>query len=719
MLRVLRQYGLSLLVILARPWTWLMLGMGLLYVVPTTIAWTLGRTGFDPSMTPVAVVDAPPAAAPTAARGPAAETTEWDTRWTTNRPGVTPSTPFDPEGQGTDWPMLDRAPALERLWMHPPDMLSAEGWRRIGDHAGLEVLGVARVSSPDADTLARYPALARAALERLPRLRELDLRGTGGSFDLLLPPLPALEVLGIGWGRLEENLRTLADRSPRLRAIVIETWRDFTFTPAMIAALRRMPNLRTVSIAGAFSLEGEPEAQRQLTELRRALPGVSVRPGTYCNDRVWKALVLSILGGVLPFVFWFQTGVLLSTALAWMMPRRLAPHLFWPVAVAAVCAGGMVGVARSVGIAWVPALTLAMLVTMASAGGMIQGDVSAPAARISSAVVRVDLFGGLVMAAIALLFPWVADRWLSGGRPWLALAMFGVTVLSAAWKLLRHARLPRIVAGLGLASAPGLELETAPAARGATAAASAGWQWWLVDVGTDRQIARPVPAPFANMLRRPQSRYQVPFMLATMAVAVVGALALMPTIMARVSGQPSPAITLFAPPMIAAFAWQGAAFGLALTAAMWGQRRGSLVVDFLRPVSREEYWRGLRQAIARDLVLPVLLGAACLATGVWSTGTREPTAWIVAALVLVGTVAASHALILLLAITRWPLVVGTVSVLTLLAAMIGSVIAVSHALSVSKPADSRTAWLVAGAVLAIGLAIHVGVLWRLEEREIG
>ena len=136
-------------------------------------------------------------------------------------------------------------------------------------------------------------------------------------------------------------------------------------------------------------------------------------------------------------------------------------------------------------------------------------------------------------------------------------------------------------------------------------------------------------------------------------------------------------------------------------------------------MSREGYWRGLRQAIARDLVLPVLLGAGCLAMGVRSTGSGGPTAWIVTAMVLVGTVAASHALILLLAITRWPLVVVTVAVVTLLAAMIGSVIAVSHSLSVSKPADLRTAWLVAGAVLAIGLAIRAGVLWRLEAREIG
>ena len=136
-------------------------------------------------------------------------------------------------------------------------------------------------------------------------------------------------------------------------------------------------------------------------------------------------------------------------------------------------------------------------------------------------------------------------------------------------------------------------------------------------------------------------------------------------------------------------------------------------------MSRAGYWRGLQQAIARDLVLPALLGIVCLGMAVGLSKNVDGWAWGVAAALLVGVFAMIHAMTLLLAVTRWPLVVGTLLIVLLVAAGIGIVIALSHVLSVSKPADLRTALGVAGAVLAVGLGIRTGVLWRLEAREIG
>ena len=137
------------------------------------------------------------------------------------------------------------------------------------------------------------------------------------------------------------------------------------------------------------------------------------------------------------------------------------------------------------------------------------------------------------------------------------------------------------------------------------------------------------------------------------------------------------------------------------------------------PVSRAGYWQGLRKAIALDLVFPAVLGAACLGLAVGMSASGGPWAWGVAAILLVGTFAMTHAMILLLAVTRWPLVVGTLMVVLLVAAAIGVAVALTHVLSVSKPADLSTALLAAGAVLAVGLGIRMGVLWRLEDREIG
>lgn len=729
MVAILRQYALVLWAIVSRPWMLLMLGMGLLYVGPFLGAWLGGRAFPDGVMTAVPVVETPSFFGPEeldkiALAGRLESVTEFQTapRHSEEQYLVLSDGQIGWLGNGGrvgGWHILDQFPALEKLWMSPPDMLSEEGWQRIGDHTALEVLSLPNVSSTNAVTLEGFPALARAALERLPRLRELDLRGTGGSFELLLPPLPQIEVLAIGWGRLEENLRTLADGSPRLRVLAIQTWFDIGFTPGMIESLRRMPNLRRVYVAGAYQAEDEPAMQRQVNELRRALPGVAVHPGTYRSSRVWAAFWATVLGAYLPFVFWFQSSLLLATALGWMLPRRLAPHLFWSMAVSAACGSIIVALLVSVGVAWVPALTIALFATMLLAGGAF-GDIEGIAGKISSAVLRVELIGSLLFAATALLTPWVIDRWLSGATPVFAGGLLGAVIATVAWKLARQARLSQILAGLQLAAPPGLVidgLQGAPPRQ--NSGRFSGWQWRLSEWGVDRQIDKPVPAPYAEMLRRPQWRGQSLLTIVVTAVAMGGMLAFIPMIIARGTGQRPPSLSQFLPAVMVVGAWQACVMALAQAIVMWGQRRGSLVLDFLRPVSRAGYWQGLQQAIARDLILPALLGVVCLGMAVRLSTNGDGWAWGVAATLLVGIFVMIHAMTLLLAVTRWPLIVGTLLVVLLVAAGIGAVIALSHALSISKPADLWMAVGVAGAVLAVGLSIRAGVLWRLEEREIG
>jgi hypothetical protein len=420
----------------------------------------------------------------------------------------------------------------------------------------------------------------------------------------------------------------------------------------------------------------------------------------------------------LPFVFWFQSGLLLSTSLAWMLPRRLAPHLFWAMASAAACGGIIGGVLVSAGVAWMPALTLALFATMLVAGGTL-GEIEGIAGRISTIVLRVELIAGLAAAATALLAPWIIDRWLSGAMPWLSVTLLAAVIAASVWKLARQARLPRILASLGLATPPGLVIDATQGTSPKQPAGSfASWQLKLAERGVDRQIDRPVPASYSEMLRRSQPRIQV-LMVAVMLVVMVGMMWVIPVVIARGTGQPPPPLSRYLPGVIAAFAWQACATTIAQTAGMWSQRRGSLVIDFLRPVSRAGYWRGLRQAIARDLSIPAVLGAVCLALAVGMDGKGGWWAWGVAAILLVGTFALTHAMILLLAVTRWPLVVGTLMVVLLVAAGIGAAVALSHVLSVSKPADLFMAFLAAGAVLVAGFGIRLGVLWRLEEREIG
>lgn len=734
---IVRRYVHVIFVILARPWTWLMLGVGLFYAVPLAVGWTRGEPGRDDApMRAVAVVDGAPYSAPTfEGHGigvVVGDQTEWDTGWGRGGNGVGEAGAMS--GSGGSWDLIDRFPSLERLWMHPPDMLSAEGWRRIGDHRSLELLSLQNVSGIPTDTPANVPAAAVAALAALPRLEQLDVRGSGGGYGDVLPPLPALERCAIGWQHLEENLVTLADGSPRLHTLGIDTLPGHEFTPSMIASLARMPALRTLSIAAATRAADEPAQRRQIAELARALPGIRVVPGTYSPSRIWTVLVASLLAMFLPFVFWFQTCVLLSTASNWTFPRRLAPHLFWPMAASAVCGGMLVGVVRSTGGAWLPGIVLALFVSGLGAYGAFSRDLAGLPARVTGAVLRMDVAGGMTLAALALVGRPLLDRWLTGMLP----ALDGVLLVAASaglvWKLVRLARVPRILAEQGNPAIPGLTLDTLatmPRERSGAGPGRTGrfdLKWWLQDAAIDRQIARPLPADpasaggFAAMLRRQQSQWQIPLMVAFMFVAMGGMLLFLPWIVAWGSESPPPQAfrtPVLAPAFLAMFAWQGCVMAIALAAGLWGQRRATLVVDFLRPVSRRDYWLGLRRAITSDLVLPTLLGGGALvfATAWYGDGKWLP--WAIVATVSLGCVALVHAMLLVIAITKWPLLMGTLAGFLFLGAAITSTVAVAHAMTPLRPEHVRTAWLAAGTVVALGLGARFAVLRGLGSREIG
>ena len=81
------------------------------------------------------------------------------------------------------WPMLDQFPQLKSLSMQPPNSLGSEGWRRIGNLSQLEELTLANIGSSHPKAQKTATADLEAALARLPKLRQLDLRNAGGSLD--------------------------------------------------------------------------------------------------------------------------------------------------------------------------------------------------------------------------------------------------------------------------------------------------------------------------------------------------------------------------------------------------------------------------------------------------------------------------------------------------------------------------------------------------------
>jgi len=710
-----------LVALIGRPWTWLTLGIVLLPSLVVTRA-TLSHVS---KLSPIAVVPDPPVpwSDGAAVRDEQRRTIkDWDT-WRSIQHKATPGGGSEVveayrDGLG-DWDEMDRLPALERLWISGRGYLSKAGWRRIGDRPKLELLSLRNVEGwypGDADGFVRD---GRDALTRLRGLRHLELRGMGIDPGILLPTLPALETCGIGRFNLEENLATLAAGSPGLRTLAIETVPDFTFTPAMVASLRRMPGLQTLLVEAAKARDDEPAMLRQVAELRRALPWVRVRPGSFSQGRVLAVLMATFTVAGLGLVFWYQTGTLLATPLVWMLPRRFPAHVSWPIAVAMACGVAFLAFCRGLGVAWLPALGLALFASGVQAYGPVLGDLPGWPTRITRLALGADavlvalIYGGFTIAKAP------ADYWLIGGWPPTAVALIVAATASLSWKIGRLGRLPRILAEGDREAVLVRSIEGGQALARKHARGSGGRfdpRWWLHDAAIDRQLARAVPAPmftatwFTELLRRPQYHVGIP-MAAWMLFCMIALY--VPAWLDSSKGD--------LPKAFAAGAWQFAPCILGTTCAMWWQRRSSLVADFLRPVSRRDYWVGLRWAILRDLLVPLMIGAALLVGAASWWGQGNPLPWAVSALGFGGLVAMAPALLLLIATGR-TFVTRTIASTLLTVAVFALAYAVHQAFLHVWYDQPIARWrAIAGAIviLVVGLAIRIAVLWKLEDREIG
>ena len=732
----LRRLMLVLLAMLARPWIWLMLAVWVLWPVLSLVSRVMTPSA---TLTPVAVVSGPtvpPNGGADVRDDQLPMITDWHALWTrvfVAAPGgghTLAEADRDQSERLGDWDILDRLPALERLWMTAPDVLSEEGWRRIGDRARLELLSLQNVGTCYAVGDDRFAHDGREALARLSRLQHLELRGTGLDAGILLPPLPALEACGIGWRHLEENLTTLAAGSPRLHSLAIETFPEFQFTPRMLAALQQMPALHMVYLAAAVRPEDEPAMARQVVELGRAVPQVRVRPGSYSTKRVRTVGHAALVLAGISWVFWFQAATLLATPLAWMLPRRFPPHAVWPTAVAAAGSAAFFILCHGFGVAWLPALGLALFASGVGLYGPVFDDTAGWPARLTRLAIGADYAGGLLIGGTFLGAAATADRWLTGYEPVAAVALVIAAAAALGWKIARVARLPRILADGGREAAVVLSMAGGQAGAWAPAprAGHADRRWWRPDVAIDRQLARPLPtatsaaARFADMLRRPQSRLQILLLVGFMLVAS-GVLSAFPGILRGGDTASWPNVKGWTAIVAVQFAWQAAAISLSSTAALWWQRRNSRVLDFLRPVSRSDYWLGLRKAIARDLIVPMAVVAAGLVMSAswWGQGRLLP--WLVSALGFAGVIAIAHAMVLLIATGRRPLIAATIAVFVLAVAASGLFATVSASISSGWSSEPLFPgwWAIAGAIvlLAAGLAIRAAVLRRLKDREIG
>jgi len=728
----LHQLLLVLAAMITRPWFWLAL---VSFGLPLTFQGLSHLMTPSATLRPVGIVPGPtvpPNGGADVRDDQLATITDWHALWTyvvEAAPGggsrLVESDRDRSERLG-HWDILDRLPAVERLWMTPPDTLSREGWRRIGDRAHLELLSLWYVGSSYGKGDDGFARDGRDALARLSRLKHLQLLVTDVRVGVLLPPLPALEACVIGVTHLEENLATLAAGSPRLHSLALDTYPAFKFTPGMIASLRKMPALHTIYVDAVGRPRDEPAMTRQVAELQRALPEVRICPGSYSTKRVAVVGFAATALAVISFVFWFQAATLLATPLAWMLPRRFPPHAVWPISVAGAGGAAVIILCRSFGVAWLPTLALTLFASGIGIYGPVWGDMAGWPTRLTRLAIGADCACGLLLIGSFMGAAATADRWLTGHEPAAAVALVIAAAASLVWKIARLARLPRIVAEGGQEAFVASTMSGGQAGAwraGSRRANRADGRWWRPDVAMDRQLSRPLPqaataaSGFADMLGRPQSRLQILLMVGVAVVAQNAFAAFLSS-----TAPSSPLVKEWAPMMAAQGAWQAAVISFSMLAVLWWQRPSSLVLDFLRPVSRRDYWLGLRQAIARDLTVPLAVVALGLAASAswWGHGHMLP--WFVSAAAFGGLVAAAHTAFLLIATGCRPLIAATIAVVVLSFTAVGLVGAVRESLLYAADRDATHRWLAiatAVVVLVAGVAIRAAVLGKLEDREIG
>jgi hypothetical protein len=599
------------------------------------------------------------------------------------------------------WPILDQTPRLRYLAMQETNVLDERGWQRIGGLTELEVLSLENVGVAGSVRGAERldSSSMRDALSRLTKLRQLNLLGTSGSDGLELPALPRLEYVVLDAGRgLSESLKTLASHSPDLQVIAIRTYSDFVLTEDMQSALRRMPRLHSIYLwLGAHA--NNAETRRQLEDWRLRLPGIAVYRAEYSAWKLGAAGILAGMAAFVPFILWFQHGLMMSLPSAAVIPGHTRPHLFWPVLVSVTATITLVFTTSLMEIVWPGSLAVGLLMVTISAAALPGYDLSRNRCRILSVIQLVDItfFLGLVVAAFAA--PAIVYSFLLGDFPTVAYVAMAWFAFSAVWKVVRTTRLHRILAESGLPGVPGLNLAVQhlmdqpykPASRWSPAAL----QLWIQQRSTDQQLARVNRSSWTDLLRSATPRQSTS----------IFAFVIFFVFFLTFRGLASRGQQIAWAPIVTVAAWQMLLMMIMLSTYQWVARRGSIALDFLRPVSRSQFWWSLRMAIFHDLkwvfLIAVPLQMALLyfqkgnATTVMTYGVGLVSA--------LGLFAFLHGWVTLIVISRKLWLQATLAVVSMIPLMSLS----AFALALTFKADSAPSY---APLLAVSIAVVVAVI---------
>ena len=302
----------------------------------------------------------------------------------------------------------------EVLELRPPNLLNADGWRRIGRLSNLEVLSLENIGAADTQSLKTAEDDFYAALSKLTNLRQLNVQNAGGNSNWKLPPLPKLEYVVLSYNlQLEGSLETLAEHSPNLQTVALFSYADMIYTPRMIAAIRKMPRLQQIYLVSSTNIPVVDETGKQMQWLQSRLPGIAIHRGEYALGRMMSGMLLSVLCGFFPFIAWFQSGLTLSQPLAAVMPEHRRPHLFWPVAVSLLTAVCFVLTAERIGVTWSAAITIGCACSMFAATILAGRDIRSEWRRFTILQSWVDSLFLLTMLATGFFAPTTLDGFLS------------------------------------------------------------------------------------------------------------------------------------------------------------------------------------------------------------------------------------------------------------------------------------------------------------------
>jgi hypothetical protein len=618
------------------------------------------------------------------------------------------------------WPILDQTPRLKYLAMHATNVLDDRGWQRIGGLTELEVLSLENVgfAGPLQGAPFQDPVRMEHALSRLTKLRQLNLLGTSGSHALKLPILPQLEyvVLNAGSG-LSDSLKRLARHSPEMQVIALRTYRDFVLTEDMQAALQSMPRLQSVylwPVAGASNAE----TRRQLKHWGTRLPGIAVYRAEYSRWTVWMAGILVGLTAFVPFILWFQNGLMMSLPLAAVIPGHTRSHLFWPVLVSVIATITFMFTASLMDIVWPVSLAIGCLFVTVSAAALPGYDLNPIRFRILSVIQLVDFAScvGLLVAAFAT--PGIVYSFLLGDFPTVAYLAMGWFAFTGVWKVIRTTRLHRILAESGLPGVPGLNLAMQhlmdqpwkPQSRWSPAAL----QLWMQQRSIDRRLARVNRSNWTALLRSATPRQSTAVI--ALVISVVFFLAFRVLASGGLAGRGQQISWL---PIMTIGAWQMMLMMVMLSTYLWIARRGSIALDFLRPVSRRQFWWSLRMAIFHDLKWVFLLAVPVQMTLLYLQKESAPTVvtYLVCLVSAVGLFAFLHGWVTLIVIGRKLWLHATLAVVTLTPLMILT----AFALALTFQADSAPLYAagIATAVALIGAGMQFIIERRLPHWELG